>query len=192
MSKRTEQEKREYVRTTFSIPARIRLIDREEVEHPGSLQTSIPPHIPAETGASLPEASEHVIPAISYLARSLVQINDKLDRIIQLLGGDPLQENSIGVKETCNTSGSGVSLVLPRSVDVGQLLEVWLSIPDFPMGGFQTHGEVIRVTPLKESESGLFEVGIKFLNIQEEDRERLISFTFRQQRRNIREFKNHT
>ena len=59
------------------------------------------------------------------------------------------------------------------------------------MGVFRAQGEVKRISPLSGNESHLYEVGVKFLNLNEDQRERLISFTFRQQRKTIRQKKNY-
>ena len=121
----------------------------------------------------------------------MFQINEKLDTVIDLLGGEKSNQNTIEVLETLNISGSGVSLVVSTSVEVGLLLDISLFIPNFPLGVFNVQGEVIRAGPKRGDNSGLFEIGIKFLDIGEEERERLIAFTFRQQRRTIRDTKEY-
>ena len=57
------------------------------------------------------------------LTEFLVQLDEKMDKIIRLLGGDKL-EKDIRVSETLNISGSGIRMMVSASVDVGQLLQI--------------------------------------------------------------------
>ena len=191
MSEQTKEEKREFVRAPLNIDARVKPLDKEGLDrkhHMRSVFSSLPlPGGPSEDSDRI-GAQDTVI---SYLMEFMFQINEKLDIVIDLLGGEKSNQNTIGVQETVNISGSGVSLVVSTAVEVGLLLDVSLFIPNFPLGVFNIQGEVIRVEPKRGDNSGLFEIGIKFLNMSDEERERLISYTFRQQRRTIRDTKEY-
>lgn len=190
MTDRMKEEKREFVRADFSIETSIRLVDKDEFDPKHSLRRMFDSNRPADPNGPISKRSDLSDTAVSALWEFLIQINEKLDRIINILSDDIEVENRIEVKETLNISGSGVSMVLTQSVEIGQLLDISLNIPDFPMGVFRIQGEVMRISPYEGIEAGLFEVGIKFLNISDDEREGLIAYTFRQQRRTIRQLKD--
>ncbi len=187
MSDQTEEEKRQFVRASLNIDARVKPLDKEGLDRKHHMKSAFS-SLPLPGGSS--EDSDRIgtqDSVISYLMEFMFQINEKLDIVIDLLGGERSNQNTIGVQETVNISGSGVSLVVSTSVDVGLLLDISLFIPNFPLGVFNVQGEVIRVEPKRGDNSGLFEIGIKFLNMSDEERERLIAFTFHQQRQTIRD-----
>ena len=186
-----KKEKREYVRASLNIDARVKPLEKEEVDRKHHLQSAmsslqVPKGSPADS-----DRSEVQDTTVSYLMEFMFQINEKLDKVIDMLGGEHPDQNHIHVEETVNISGSGVSFIVSSSVPVGSLLDISLFIPDFPMGMFNVQGEVIRINPGKGDEAGCYEIGIKFLNLSEEERERLIEYTFRQQRRTIRDTKSY-
>ena len=191
MSDQTKDEKREFVRAPLNIDARIKPLNKEGLDRKHHMRSAFS-SLPLPGGSS--EDSDRVgaqDTVISYLMEFMFQINEKLDIVIDLLGGEKSNQNTIGVQETVNISGSGVSLVVSTSVDVGLLLDISLFIPNFPLGVFNVQGEVIRVKPKRGDNSGLYEIGIKFLDMSDEERERLIAYTFRQQRRTIRDIKEY-
>jgi len=186
MNDKDSKEKREFVRTNLSVQATVKRIGKPESERQASAKKMLlSSRHPYQAGSA---AEDHTIPgaALSDIAAFLVQVNEKLDRILDIIGTDRPDSGIIDVKETANISGSGISLVITESVEVGQLLDVSISMPVFPMGKLIAQGEVIRVLPVKDNDTELFEVGIRFLNLTEEEREKIVAYTFRQQREHIR------
>ena len=186
-----KKEKREFVRAPLNIDARVKPLDKESLDRKHQMRSALS-SLPL-TGGSSDDADRIGTPdtVISYLMEFMFQINAKLDTVIGLLGGEKSDQNIIEVLETVNISGSGISLIVSSSVDVGILLDISLFIPNFPLGVFNVQGEVIRVEPKRRGPRGLFEIGVKFLNMSDEERERLIAYTFRQQRKTIRDIKEY-
>ena len=184
------EEKREFVRTDLSIQATLVPIDQKELGRKLSLKQIFSSD--RDEALDDPDASNSTKNAIYDLAEFLIQINEKIDRIIDSLGIDQTDGDSLQVVRTSNISGSGINMVITHPLKIGQLLDISLSIPGFPLGVFSAQGEVMRSSRLKDKESHLYEAGIRFLNLNEEQRERLISFTFRQQRKTIRQRKNYS
>lgn len=84
----------------------------------------------------------------------------------------------VELKETvrANIGGGGVKLILEENLPKGTILAMHISIPD-PVEGFVpvfATGEVVWSEVIKEGEK--FGVGIKFLNIDEEDRKKIIEY----------------
>jgi hypothetical protein len=184
------EEKREFVRTDLSIQATLVPIDQKELGRKLSLKQIFSSD--RDEALDDPDASNSTKNAIYDLAEFLIQINEKIDRITDFLGIDQADEDSLQVIRTINISGSGISMVVTYPLQIGQLLDISLSIPGFPLGVFRARGEIMRSLQLKGEESHLYEAGIRFLDLNEEQRERLISFTFRQQRETIRKKKNYS
>jgi hypothetical protein len=127
-------------------------------------------------------------PMFSYLIDSIFLLNDKLDKIIDLLE-DNKGETKITVKETVNISGSGMKMILYDSIEKGQILNISLNIPGFPLSGFNTYGEVVRKKEIQKKDKPLYEIGVKFINILEKERDLLIAYAFSQERQQIRQLK---
>ena len=154
-------EQRQNVRVVISTRARVKLVDSEQFECVRVLRKSI--------------ASDQ-------------KADKKLNSIIETLHPDEgEEEHKIKVKETIDVSGSGLRMILSESIEVGQILHISLRMPGFSLGTFQTYGEVVRIKPRKGIDEGLFDVGIQFLDLSEEEREGLIAYTFYQQRKLIRQ-----
>lgn len=191
MADRKGDEKREFVRTDLSIQASLVPIDQMEMNRKRYVKQMFSSHYEEGIDDADADGSGFTKQAFYDLAELLIQTNEKIDRIMDFLGLDQTDEDSLQVIRTVNISGSGISLVITHPLEIGQLLDISLSIPGFPMGVFRAQGELKRISPLKGKESHLYEAGIKFLNLNEAQRERLISFTFRQQRKTIRQRKNY-
>ncbi|HOM02076.1 MAG TPA: flagellar brake protein [Acetivibrio sp.] len=86
---------------------------------------------------------------------------------------------------TRDLSGGGVCIRLKERIETGQLLRCELSLNDFNKVSFL--GRVVRLTEYdKENDVYKYEIGIKFEEIEEKDRERIISYIFQEQRRLIK------
>jgi c-di-GMP-binding flagellar brake protein YcgR len=88
-------------------------------------------------------------------------------------------DNSIPLKVlTKDISGGGAQLILNEPVKIGTRLTLIIEVPD--MEAIETIGEVIRVEKPKQDRD-IFWIGIKFLDLQEAFRNKLIRFIFRKQ-----------
>ena len=192
MIDRKGKEKREFVRTNLSIQASLVPIDPAELDRRRHLKQMLSSDYGGDFGDADADRSGFTSRAVYDLAELLMQTNEKIDRIMDFLGVPQMDEDSLQVLRTVNISGSGISLVITHPLKIGQFLDISLSIPGFPMGIFRAQGEVKRISRLKGKESHLYEAGVKFLNLTENQRERLISFTFHQQRKTIRQRKSYT
>lgn len=169
-------EKRQDVRSAFSVPVKAKIAEFKNSDKIKSLTSSV-------------STSHHTDAQASDIVPLLIEIDEKLNKLIGLMDSKD-SEGVINVIKTINISGSGMSLVLAGHIEKGQRVDFSLRLPGFPLGKFEVCGEVIRVSPNKETNQGHLDVGIKFLNISQDDRDRLISYIFKQQRKNIRQSGN--
>ena len=121
------------------------------------------------------------------LINFLIHIDEKLDHVLSLLSQDKrdkvIPKEGIGV----NISGSGMSIMVEEPVEYGQVIHTKLFRSQFSLVFLDIFGEVVRVTP---ENKGIYNLGVKFLNLNEKDRDRIISAVFQRQREIIRKRKN--
>ncbi len=201
MGDNQREENRQNVRAAISVPVHIKCLYPEENKSSSGLQSGGLPVAPEDSKSKssgfidtsvanladfLIKIEEKTDPSIAYFSDSLIQIDEKLDLIIDILKGDK-RGGVLNVKETVDLSGAGLSVIAGDPVDKGTLVDITLRIPGFPLGKFKSLGKIIRVDPQKGKNKGLFNLGIEFLNVSEQEKEGLIAYIFCQQRRMIRQ-----
>jgi hypothetical protein len=181
-------EKRTFIRALISTRAKIKLLSPQELEEIRTLRAAA---LPLQNHLPLPADPGGLPPAyLGEVIEFLIQIDDKLDRVMDLLihgkGGDSAPPV---VLQTVDISGAGMSMVLSAPLGVGQLLQITIRFPGSPLGLFKVLGEVVRIEPASEKEEVVYHAGVRFLEITDAERDRLVAYTFMQQRRTIRESK---
>ena len=201
------KEKRDSVRADISTTVKIKLVDRDghklssfkksacqKSDGAASQKRLSTGTLPPKRSFTIPDfpssLEETTNPMISYLIDSVVLLNEKLDKVIDLLE-DNKDDNYIAVKETVNISGSGMKLILYDPVQKGQLLDISLHIPGFPITGFNACGEVVHTKTIQKKDMPLYEIGLKFINLLEEERDLLIAYAFSQERRKSEKINIH-
>lgn len=79
---------------------------------------------------------------------------------------------------TKDISGGGVQIVTKQSIPVGTMLQLLLDVPS--CGSIPVVGEVVRIEQ-PQPDTYIYWLGVKFLNIQEKDRSKLIQYIFKKQ-----------
>lgn len=105
----------------------------------------------------------------------------KLDVILHHLRARDQATNFPGQGTTSDLSGSGFGVAGQIEAEPGQHILVCLALPDMPSRPIFALGEVARSSG--EEAGGQASTGVRFLEIAEADRERVVRFTFTQQRR---------
>lgn len=121
----------------------------------------------------------------SRLLRILESLNQKIDRILSILEG-PQDLESRGVVPV-NLSGSGLRFTVKERMTARRLLAIRIVLPLCPPVPVVFVGEVQRV---REKEDGEFEVAVKYVAIDESDREKIVHYAFKRMRESIRNRKN--
>ncbi len=182
------EERREYVRATLSTQIRIKVIDEEEFQRVRPYQPFTELPFPPLTGENVADESQSGDDAQStHILQWLIHIDEKLNRILQKLEPEQATAEATCLGETRNISGVGVKVVLDRPIPIGQKVLISLSLPGFTMGTFQAYGEVVRAASCEDKGEKAFEISIKFIIIDETEREKLIAYSFYEQRKAIRE-----
>jgi hypothetical protein len=186
MANKISREKREYVRALISTKAKVARIDPKQLEPLSELGGEMFPGN-AEYDRESKAGTEEAFPRwANQFAQCLQRIDEKLDRILAKLECERSDVSPARDATIKDISGSGMGLVLSDPVETGQLLQISMSLPGFPLNSFQAYGRVVRISARSGKDKGLFDAAVKFLQISDTDREHLIAYSFSAQRKAIR------
>lgn len=117
----------------------------------------------------------------------LTDMNSKLNRILAILEKEPdgQPQRAIAV----NISGSGLRFTVREKMGVRKLLGIRIVLPLSPPVPVVFLGEVTRV---REKKKGEFEIAVKYLAIDEVDRDQIVQYAFKRMREAIRDRKTKT
>ncbi len=141
-----------------------------------------------QTQAQLESAAREILEGqggdLSYspLLKVLRWLDFKLDLVLYHLRFREMAEHFPHQGTTLDISGTGLGFTgeeLPRR---GETILVCLLLPDSPARPILAVGEVVREG---QDQQGRPVAAVNFLDIGEEDRERLIRFTFQKQRKQL-------
>ena len=187
-------ERRSYVREDLSFKIKFKIMSPEEYEDSRRFDDAIFSPFKMEYRDETAETAVGVHnTADASLINYLFQIDEKLDQILDLLSRDAESEPSLrpfdrGIGQ--NISGSGMKMLVNQPIEAGQIIHVKFFLSKFPLVFMDTFGEVIRVSLVEENGQTLYQHGIKFIELTEYDRERIISHVFQKQRESIRKKRN--
>ena len=113
-----------------------------------------------------------------WLTDAITELNDKLDFMINYF---MLKEEGLlnAQKKKVNISASGIQFKVDYDVKVKDTLEIKLLLPSYPPVAVLIYGEITRVTP---SGDGVNAIGLKYIDMDETVRERIIHYALDHQR----------
>lgn len=185
----TSEERRSHVRTDMLFQVKFNVITAEEhrlimgnKEEKVSLRAhSLPIDDPTEF---LP--GNGIDPS---LIQFLLQMDQKMDRIMALISGEKREKDFFSHGCGVNISGSGMMAIVDHAVEVGQIIHATFFLSKYPPLYLDLFGEIVRVTPIDEKGAERYQIGIHFLDLSVNDREKIIATVFRRQRESLREQK---
>jgi len=162
---------REHVRQDVKIPFSFKLISKQELEN---LSTKV--------------FGCRNFFEIKLLENSNFDISERLNRIEEKI--DALldmfllqQQGFFNLAETnINLSGGGLSFISNNPINKGDFLEIKILLPEPTLVGLIVYGEVVRVEQKNEN----FEIGVKFIKIEEKERDLIIRFVIHKEREKLR------
>lgn len=203
MEEKKSIQRREHVRTPVSIRVDMRRLNKQELhkvellKQRGKIQEECTLNVQKDGDPDYVDFSishladyfnrmeEKTDPATSYLYDSLIQIDEKLDRILEVVQKDD-PKNWLEVIQTVDLSGAGLRVKLTTHVEVGELLEIILRIPGFPLGKLRAYGKVIHVSNIGSDVDPVYQIGVEFINLECATYEAIVAYVFSQQRKIIR------
>jgi hypothetical protein len=188
MEKARREEKRNCVRATLRADVHCRVMDEYEAvkeekdERPGRFAVQ-----PIKRSGLAEE--ENISAAGGFdpnLIDFLIQIEDKLDRILELLASREKKDENVFMGQGVDIGGGGMRMLCDTPVKPGQILKISFRIFRYPVVSLQVFGKVVRVNPVQEEGKQGYEVAVEFLNLHEDYREWIINYVFQIQRESIR------
>jgi hypothetical protein len=125
----------------------------------------------------------------SVLLGFFLEMDEKLDQIIAHLSGRSKQEEFSEEGVGIDLSGGGMRIGVAKPLDMGQLVCAKLFLSRLPLVRVHLFGEVVYVQARMHGEGACYKVGVRFLDLDAEDRERIIACVFQRQREVLRKMK---
>ena len=123
-----------------------------------------------------------------YIER-LRKIKEEIDLIIFEIEGILKEKWEEGVGITKDISGGGVRFLSDTKINPGSIIEIKLELPMYPYC-ISAEAEVLEAKLIKDQDGKeKFEHRVKFINIDEDEREDLIKYLFERQRIYLKERK---
>ncbi len=180
-----KKEQRKYLRTETSLVVKFSQISQEEFKRKKNLYAASRSSSSVESKfyeGNLDHCTRTVLEAI-------IRLEQKIDRLSSLLFSGEFHKYEY-TGEVINISGGGLRLVSPVNFPKGSYLDMCIFFPPAFNNPFFVIGEVRKRKGVigGDSDTGRqYHLGIKFVAIDEEDREAIIRYIFRTERQRLRE-----
>jgi hypothetical protein len=121
----------------------------------------------------------------------LIKMDEKLDTILSMLSTNETMTdtlNSVLLNQGIgnNISASGISIFTFKSANKGNIINMNINLCKLPPIFIDTYGEIVRVTSVYKNSSQMYDLGIKFIDLTEKDREKIVAYVFKKQREILR------
>lgn len=121
----------------------------------------------------------------------IIDLNRKIDIMIELLLKRRVKLEVPEARDVC-ISASGIRINIRESSTPGQRIALCIILPFVPPFKVFTIGEVARSVPTGlpgQTGESIYETGIKFVDLREDDHEKIIRYIFKRQRDILRDKK---
>ncbi|MDX1777708.1 MAG: PilZ domain-containing protein [Thermodesulfobacteriota bacterium] len=118
-----------------------------------------------------------------FILNALIDINLKLNLIITTMSSGGQKNILTRMPIEANLSEGGIGFTAVEEVREGDLFEIEMILPVFPIAVIKTIGKAVRVNPLQE---GGYNIGVQYTYIKDEDRDKIVHYLFKKQREWLR------
>jgi hypothetical protein len=184
-------ERRSYVRGDISFKVKFKIMSPEEYQDLKRSNKEIFSHDKREKGIDITGTGnkDAYIAPNTYLIDFLLYMDEKLDQILAFVSQDMPDKESLNQGIGSNISGSGMNIITDKPLELGKIIHTNFVLSRFPLVFIDVFGEIVRVTPVDEDGKTSYHVGTKFLDLNINNRERIIACVFQRQREAIRKKK---
>lgn len=180
------EDRRENVRVKDRLQLAYKLLGSEDIS--GCDAESFFPHIWNKYPSYLSvEESEEVN---SRILPHIIELHRKIDILAELLSHENRLQVEVPLECEVCISASGVGLNIGESSTPGQKIALCIVLPFVPPAGIFLIGEVTRSNISEHAAYNgktMYDTGINFVSIKEDDREKLIKYIFKRQRDILRD-----
>jgi len=120
----------------------------------------------------------------------LIHIEDKLDKILNILAQQEQGGRAVFVGRGLDIGGGGMRIQCEKEVLPGQILDAQFRIFRYPVISLRVFALVVRVDDVGDNGGAWYEVALEFLDLEVPDKEWIISYVFQAQREAIRSKRN--
>lgn len=187
-----KSESRQYFRIKTVLPIEIRSISAEEFQNlKSSMQDDMTPyerivHDPLSPDTKTANESYRNVDLYSYL----LLLDRKLDVILDFLFQSKMGRNSYARNAEVEISGAGIKFNSEEPFEDSEYVELKIIIPSLSYMKVTALSQVVRSIPVILDGIRYFEVALKFLVINEYNRDLLIKYIFIKEREVVRREKD--
>jgi hypothetical protein len=117
-------------------------------------------------------------------------LDKKLDMIIELLEAKKSEDAYKSLYTRVNISGAGIRFLSDGPLNMGARVELRIALPTSPFSRLSTLCEVVRTEQSATDEGTGWQIALKFIVINEYDRDVLINYIFTKEREKMRSEKD--
>jgi hypothetical protein len=181
------RERRSYVREKFSFMVRYAVISPEEYKE---LEMQSDRSFSPKTISVDIDRKDVAISEYYFIANFLLQMDEKLNQIVNLLSKDGNGSVSLNQGLGVNISGSGMNILTDSSVKKGAIIRMEFVLSRLPLIFINAFGKVIQASRVDENGKNMYSLGVEFLDLDSDYREKIISCVFKKHREAIRNRSN--
>jgi hypothetical protein len=163
---------REYSRVEAFLPVRIRRVLGEELQAARSrvvIESALTEH------PEMPQLEDEKLSACLQI------LNSKLDSIIRMLVLSTGGHTELDFAKVSISAG-GLGLLFGEAYEVDDFVEIRLVLPTSPFMIFYIYGNVVKCEPVCQK----YELGVEFIEIDDDIREHIAKYVFHRQREILR------
>ena len=114
---------------------------------------------------------------------------EKLDQILTALADTNNSDRPFREGRGIDISATGMGIITAHPLKTGQIIEAVITLSKLPLISMDVVSEVVQVTRIIENDQNLLHAGIRFLDLDAQDKEKIIKCVFQYERATIREMK---
>lgn len=164
---------REYSRVDAQVPFEATVVPVEERQN---LRSKISGQTALSDFQALPDLEDKL------LNDWLKMLNTKLDTLLNLMTFQREGISSLPFVQV-NISAGGISFASKQWYNRGDVLEMKMMLPMIPPVALYLYGDVVKV----EKQVNIYNIGVQFIEMDEEIADEIVKFVFRRQREILRD-----
>lgn len=183
------EERRSYVRGDFSYTVKFRVMSSNEgkIRKMSATPISFLDEKKLKMDSVLADSKDAAIPLNPGLMEFFIQMDEKLDQILSILSenedANQLFKQGLGV----DISATGMGIITDVEVEARQKVHANIILSRLPFISIDVIGEIVQVIPSAEEDKPMFHVGIRFIDLDADEKEKIMKCVFKKERASIRE-----
>jgi hypothetical protein len=186
-----EKERRSYIRGDFSFQVKFRIMSPDEcrLRKRTSSEVTFLSEKKLKLEAVLDDSTGSTATVNASLVDFLVRMDEKLDQILSMLMDkeDPSRKYKEGLGVDISATGMGILTDMP--VVPKQSIQADIILSRMPLIRLNVMGEIVQVIPATEDEKTMYHIGVRFVDLNANDKEKIIKCVLQNERAVIRERK---